>query len=179
MGRWESAVLNGAGLFTVDDVRNTLNLLKSREHAMRWLETHEGQVSPAERDFNRATRLCVVEGKLRAPVPPPASRGNGRLVPITADGRVGMEAVASIALGYEVIALAIHGDPPGTWRGSAFTPTRVVIELWPGDDRDLYADLAPVERITTERTGDPAHRLSSIVRRYAAGWPPDDEWWTA
>ena len=72
-------------------------------------------------------------------------------------------------------------DPPGTFRGSAFTPVRAILQAQAGDDHaDLYREvLGGVERVCVEVQHDPARLLSKIVERYAASGRTDDEWWNA
>lgn len=157
------------GLYAVDDVRNLATTLISCEFSQQ----HEVPAST----FNLAMRLAVLEGVLENPAPPPRTFGDGRLYPIYQNGLTSFQALAFQAytgVKLQVVQLPVAGDPPGTWRGSTFTPTRAVIQSESGDDpEDLYADLVPGQRVVI----DPTRRLSSIVAEYAASGRTDERWW--
>jgi len=160
------------GIYAVDNVSDLATLLKSCERTQA-----DAVIRNRTPRGPRSVRLAVVEGDLADPVHqpgPPSSAARAVLV---------LELSALMALpwtggGGPVRCATI--DLPGTWRGSAFTPVRAILQAQAGDDHaDLYREiLCGVERVCVEVQHDPARLLSKIVERHAAAGRTD-EWWTA
>ncbi len=168
------------GIYATDNVSSLATILESAELTQADAVTRAGKTTP----WPRSIRLAVVEGDLADPVrlPGPPSWRHRRVL-VTKDGQSGLNALAAVAWAgaRTKVRYGITGDPPGTWRGSAFTPTRAILQAQVGDDHaDLYREvLGGVERVCVEVQHDPARLLSKIVERYAASGCTDDEWWTA
>lgn len=86
--------------------------------------------------------------------------------------------------GVEVVALAVVGDPPGTWRGSRFTTIGpVIMQTKPGDVIERVAKPAGsapgIEAHLLPEGADEEDLFSSVLRRYRKSGRADDQWWTA
>jgi len=172
------------GIYAVDDVSDLATLLESCERTQADAVIRRAGNTPSG---PRSIRLAVVEGDLADPVHTPGPPPPGvRRVLVLEGSNIGVSALLATVpaawtgggggpVRYGVV------DPHGTWRGSAFTPVRAILQAQAGDDHaDLYREiLGGVERVCVEVQHDPARLLSKIVERYAASSRTDDEWWTA
>lgn len=164
------------GVYACDDVRSLLTVCKAAEFSRAHSIVHQRD------SMAGASRVMIVRGTLTNAVSA-ARPGGGKLVPMWSDGTVGLhfrDMFEGAPPERTVIGLGVRGDPPGTWRASAFTATGpAVVQSDEGDDLDLYATILDgLEHHLIEESGTPS-LLSSVLQRFIASGRDDEQWWTA
>ena len=158
----------GCGLYAGDDVRSLVTVL----HAAEFRRANGIRRRPELRAWSR---VMVVRGVLGDALPVQRP-GGGELLPAWSDGEMGRRHPPP---GVEVVGFGVRGNPPGTWRGSTFTATELVIQAEPDDDlAEFSRDYEGLDHhFVTEQGVDSL--LSSALRRFIASGRSGEKWWTS